>query len=65
LAVQDTVHGRIAEGPRGENGFGYDPLFFVAGHEKTIAELPDQEKDAISHRGCAARRILAALRGES
>jgi XTP/dITP diphosphohydrolase len=65
LAVQETVHGRIAEGPRGENGFGYDPLFIVPGHEKTIAELPDQVKDAISHRGLAARRILATLRGGS
>lgn len=65
VAVQDTVHGHITEGPRGENGFGYDPVFLVPGHEKTIAELPDTEKDAISHRGRAARRVLAALRGES
>lgn len=65
VAVQETVHGRIAEGPRGENGFGYDPLFIVPGHEKTIAELPDQVKDSISHRGLAARRILATMRGES
>ncbi len=65
VAVQETVHGRIAEGPRGENGFGYDPLFIVPGHEKTIAELPDQVKDSISHRGLAARRILTTMRGES
>ena len=65
VAVQETVHGSIAEGPRGENGFGYDPLFIVPGHGKTIAELPDQVKDSISHRGLAARRILATLRGES
>jgi XTP/dITP diphosphohydrolase len=64
VAVQETVHGSIAEGPRGENGFGYDPLFIVPGHEKTIAELPDRVKDEISHRGLAARRILAAMRGE-
>jgi XTP/dITP diphosphohydrolase len=64
LVAQDTVHGRIAEAPRGENGFGYDPLFIVPGLEKTIAELPDQEKDAISHRGLAARHIRAALRGD-
>jgi len=64
ISVQETVHGRIAEGPRGEHGFGYDPLFIVPGHEKTIAELPDQVKDQISHRGLAARRILASIRGE-
>lgn len=65
VAVQETIHGHITEVPRGENGFGYDPVFLVPGHEKTIAELPDKEKDAISHRGRAARRILAALRGKS
>jgi XTP/dITP diphosphohydrolase len=65
IAVQDTVHGHIADGPRGENGFGYDPVFLVPGQERTMAELPDTEKDAISHRGRAARRVLAALRGES
>jgi inosine/xanthosine triphosphate pyrophosphatase family protein len=40
-------------------------VFLVPGHEKTMAELPDKEKDLISHRGRAARRVLAALRGES
>jgi XTP/dITP diphosphohydrolase len=60
MVAQETVHGTIADEPRGENGFGYDPLFLVPGTEKTIAELPDAEKDAISHRGRAARRILAA-----
>jgi XTP/dITP diphosphohydrolase len=61
LVAQETVHGTIAEEPRGENGFGYDPLFLVPGTGKTIAELPDAEKDAISHRGRAARRILATM----
>ncbi len=61
IVAQETVHGTIAEEPRGENGFGYDPLFLVPGTGKTIAELPDAEKDAISHRGKAARRILAAM----
>jgi XTP/dITP diphosphohydrolase len=64
ISVQETVHGRIAEGPRGEHGFGYDPLFIVPSHEKTIAELPDPVKDQISHRGLAARRILAGMRSE-
>jgi XTP/dITP diphosphohydrolase len=61
VVAQETVHGTIAEEPRGENGFGYDPLFLVPETGKTIAELPDAEKDAISHRGRAARRILAAM----
>lgn len=59
--AQETVHGIIADGPRGTNGFGYDPLFLLPGRGLTIAELPDAEKDAVSHRGRAARRILAVL----
>ena len=64
LAAQETVHGSIAHEPRGENGFGYDPLFVLPDRGKTIAELPNHEKDAISHRGRAARRVMAALRSE-
>ena len=62
LAAQETVHGEIAEAPRGDNGFGYDPLFRLSQRGKTIAELSDEEKDCISHRGRAARRIIAALK---
>ena len=61
VVAQETVHGTIAEEPKGDNGFGYDPLFLVPGTGRTIAELPDREKDAISHRGKAARRILGVL----
>jgi XTP/dITP diphosphohydrolase len=56
--VQETVHGLVAEAPRGANGFGYDPLFLLPERGKTIAELPDPEKDLVSHRGRAARRML-------
>ena len=59
--AQETVHGFIAEEPRGHRGFGYDPLFLVPGKDLTIAELPDGEKDLISHRGRAARRIKALM----
>ena len=59
--AQETVHGTIAESPRGDKGFGYDPLFLLPDRGMTIAELPDEEKDAISHRGRAARRILASI----
>jgi XTP/dITP diphosphohydrolase len=61
FVAQETVHGFIAEAPRGANGFGYDPLFLVPGTRKTMAELPDEEKDLLSHRGRAARRIISIL----
>jgi XTP/dITP diphosphohydrolase len=59
--AQETVHGIVTDGPRGEKGFGYDPLFLLPERGKTIAELPDAEKDLVSHRGRAARRIQAIL----
>jgi len=62
LVAQETVHGLIADAPRGEKGFGYDPLFLFPERGLTMAELADGEKDAVSHRGRAARRILAFLR---
>jgi len=61
FAAQETVHGLITEAPRGGNGFGYDPLFLIPDRGMTIAELPDEEKDLVSHRGRAARRLLAIL----
>ena len=61
FTVQETVHGAIADTPRGTNGFGYDPLFLLPERGLTIAELSDPEKDAVSHRGRAARRIAAVL----
>jgi XTP/dITP diphosphohydrolase len=61
LVAQETVHGHITEAPRGGNGFGYDPLFLIPDRGMTIAELPDEEKDLVSHRGRAARRLLAIL----
>ena len=59
--AQETVHGLITEAPRGGNGFGYDPLFLIPDRGMTIAELADEEKDLVSHRGRAARRLLAIL----
>jgi XTP/dITP diphosphohydrolase len=55
------VTGRILHAPRGEGGFGYDPLFLVDGDERTMAELPLDEKNRISHRGQALRQVVAAL----
>jgi len=59
---EGTCEGTLAETPSGEGGFGYDPLF-VANETpgRTMAELTDDEKDAISHRGHAARELLAWL----
>ncbi len=51
LVVGGEVHGEILTAPRGENGFGYDPLFYVPSKGKTMAEMSDAEKNAISHRG--------------
>ncbi len=59
------VRGEIAESPRGEDGFGYDPVFIVAEDGRTMAELPKDEKNAISHRGLAAAKLRAALAGDS
>ena len=55
------VRGEIAEAPRGEDGFGYDPVFVIAEDGRTMAEVPQQEKNAISHRGLAAAKLRAAL----
>jgi len=56
------VRGEIAAAPRGADGFGYDPLFIIAGDGRTMAELPQAEKNAISHRGLAAAKLREAIR---
>jgi XTP/dITP diphosphohydrolase len=58
-----TFEGRIGHEPRGGRGFGYDPLFLTA-DGRTAAELDDDEKDAVSHRGKAVRAAVAYLVGE-
>ena len=55
------VEGRIGEEPRGENGFGYDPVFYPEGHDSTFAEMNDDEKNALSHRGEALRKLQKYL----
>ncbi|KAF1301161.1 MULTISPECIES: ribonuclease PH [Enterococcus] len=59
LVVEAEWPGRIARIPRGENGFGYDPLFIVDGLEKHAAELPAAEKNKLSHRGQALQKLQA------
>jgi len=58
--AEGAIEGRILDAPRGSNGFGYDPLFFVVERGRTTAELDPADKNAISHRGRAARRLLEA-----
>ncbi|MGV2875012.1 XTP/dITP diphosphatase [Macrococcus capreoli] len=52
------VAGTLLHEPRGENGFGYDPIFYVASHGKTTAEMTGAEKAQISHRGHAIQKML-------
>ena len=59
--IEGVFEGTIAEEPRGTNGFGYDPVFIVPGLGKTSAELGPKEKDKISHRGRAFRKLRAEL----
>jgi XTP/dITP diphosphohydrolase len=54
--------GEIIATPRGENGFGYDPLFWIAALNKTAAELSAEEKNQLSHRGQALRALIAKWR---
>ena len=58
-----ACEGIIISEPRGENGFGYDPAFLFPDSNRTMAELSDAEKNAISHRGIAARKAAVSLTG--
>jgi XTP/dITP diphosphohydrolase len=60
--VTARVDGEILEEPRGGGGFGYDPVFYFPALKKTFAELLPSEKNRISHRGKAFRKLLSALR---
>ena len=63
--AEGSCEGSVAFGPAGDNGFGYDPVFLTPAYSKTVAELDPAEKDAISHRGQAARRMAAMLKSPS
>ena len=62
LICQGTWEGRILPVARGDNGFGYDPVFYVPTHDCSSAELPADVKNALSHRGQALRQLLTALK---
>ena len=61
LHASGTVEGSIGYAPRGENGFGYDPVFIPDGDHRTTAEMSAREKDDLSHRGRAIRAISPAI----
>ena len=59
--VDGVLEGEVVHEPRGDQGFGYDPVFRPLGETRTTAELPAEEKDAISHRGIAFRRLRRTI----
>ena len=61
LICQGSWEGRILTASQGNNGFGYDPIFYVPTHDCSSAELPAETKNQLSHRGQALRKLLAAL----
>lgn len=59
MVFEGILNGEIAYEQKGENGFGYDPIFYLKEYDKTTAELSSDEKNAISHRGIALRKLVA------
>ena len=59
--MDGTIEGRIGHEPRGENGFGYDPIFLLPERGMTTAELPPNEKNTVSHRAVAAQKARTVL----
>ena len=65
VICQGTWEGRILFAPRGENGFGYDPVFYVPDTGRSAAELPSATKNRLSHRGQALAKLVRYLRDET
>lgn len=61
--ARGTIEGRVADTPRGDQGFGYDPMFFYPPLGRTLGELNDREKAMVSHRGNAFRQLREYLLG--
>ncbi len=62
ILEEGICRGVITESPRGEGGFGYDPLFLPDGHDQTFAEMPLEVKNGISHRGQALRKMKESIK---
>ena len=63
--VEGRCDGFILDEPRGEGGFGYDPVFFLPGHGKTMAEIPQELKNKISHRARASQLLIHKLESKT
>jgi XTP/dITP diphosphohydrolase len=62
IVAEGRWHGEIARAPRGANGFGYDPLFYIPALKKTAAELDPAQKNRLSHRGQALAKLVSLLK---
>ncbi|MGH0030600.1 MAG: RdgB/HAM1 family non-canonical purine NTP pyrophosphatase [Myxococcota bacterium] len=62
--AEGVCPGRILEAPRGDGGFGYDPVFWSSEHEQPMAELSEEQKNRISHRGRAFQALRSAIEAE-
>jgi XTP/dITP diphosphohydrolase len=59
--VQETLEGELIAAERGQGGFGYDPILYIPALGRTVAELTEEEKNRVSHRGKAGRAIARFL----
>jgi XTP/dITP diphosphohydrolase len=64
IVFEDSVECRIADKPAGDNGFGYDPIMYYEPYHKTMAQMTKEEKNGISHRGKAVRKMEEWLKNE-
>ena len=62
IRARGEIHGELLREPRGENGFGYDPIFYYPPAGMTTAEMPSEEKNAVSHRGNALKVLYEKLK---
>ena len=60
--TEGVCEGVIAFGPAGSNGFGYDPVFYMPEHQATMAQLPQEVKNQVSHRARASEKAVGLLR---
>ena len=62
IQARGEIHGELTRAPRGENGFGYDPIFYYPPFGKTTAEMSPEEKNQVSHRGQALRMFYDKMK---